>query len=227
MKAKENPFRTAKVLRVRYRMRDETPEALLLRLRRLGYRGAIVGSNGTGKTTLLEDLEQPLAALGFKVKHLRLDDRTNTFSREFLKRFFAGLTRNDVILFDGAEQMSLLAWHRFKRRSRNAGGLVITSHRPGMLPTVKECATSPELLDEIINELLDEAVTTRDAAVALHQKHNGNLRDALREMYDLYADMEMRMSGKPRTDSAVDSTPMGRSMRATLRQIEVRNSAAR
>jgi len=183
-------------------MRDETPEDLLLRLRRLGYRGAIVGRNGTGKTTLLEDLEQPLAALGFKVKHLRLDDRTNTFSREFLKRFFAGLTRHDVILFDGAEQMSPLAWHRFKRRSRNAGGLVITSHRLGMLPTVKECATSPELLDEIISELLeDEAVTTREAAVALHQKHNGNLRDALRELYDLYADMEMCMGGKPRAVS--------------------------
>jgi hypothetical protein len=190
MKARENPFRTARVLRVRYRMRDETPEDLLQRLRCLGYRGAIVGPKGTGKTTLLEDLEPPLTALGFNVKCLRLDDRMRSFPRGFLRRFFAQVTLSDVILFDGAERLNRLAWHHFKLRSQKAGGLVITSHRPGMLRTLKECATTPELLSEIIIDLLDaEPGTTRDAAVALHQKHNGNLRDALREMYDLYAGM--------------------------------------
>jgi len=169
-------------------LRGETSENLLDRLRRLGYRGAIVGSNGTGKTTLLEDLEPALDALGFEVKRLRLDDLTKCFPRGFLPRFFAELKGREVILFDGAEQMSRLDWHRFKLRSKKAGGLVITSHRPGMLPTLKECVTCPELLNEIITELLGaEPVTTHVAAIALYQEHNGNLRDALREMYDLYA----------------------------------------
>lgn len=175
---------------MRYRMGDETPEDLLQRLRRLGYRGAIVGPKGTGKTTLLEDLEPKLAALGFNVKRLRLDDRMSSFPRGFLRRFFAHLTLVDVILFDGAERLNRLAWHRFKLKSRKARGLVITSHRPGMLRTLKECSTTPELLNEILIDLLDaEPGTNRDAAIALHQKHNGNLRDALREMYDLYAGM--------------------------------------
>jgi len=175
---------------VRYRMGAETSEDLLQRLRRLGYRGAIVGPKGTGKTTLLEDLEPPLAELGFNVKRLRLDDRMSSFPRGFLRRFFAQLTLSDVILFDGAERLNRLAWHRFKQQSRKAGGLVITSHRPGMLRTLKECFTTADLLNEILIDLLEaEPGTTRDAAVELHQKHNGNLRDALRDMYDLYAGM--------------------------------------
>jgi hypothetical protein len=188
MKARTNPFRTDRVLRVRYRMRGETLEDLLGRLRKLDYRGAIVGPKGTGKTTLLEDLEPALAALDFEIIRLRLDDRTRRFSRGFLNRFFSELSKRNVILFDGAEQMSRLEWRRFKLRSKRAGGLVITSHRPGMLPTLRECATSAELLHDIIAELLGtESTTIRDTAARLHGKHNGNLREALRDMYELAA----------------------------------------
>jgi hypothetical protein len=185
MKARVNPFRTDRVQGVRYRMRGETLEDLLDRLRKLGYRAAIVGPKGTGKTTLLEDLELALAALDFEVIRLRLDDRNGSFPRGFLNRFFSEMSKRNVILFDGAEQMSRLELRRFKRRSKRAGGLVITSHRPGMLPTLRECATSPELLHDIIAELLGtESETICDMAVKLHGKHNGNLREALREMYD-------------------------------------------
>lgn len=188
MKARENPFRTGRVLSVRYRMPGGTLEDLLDRLKQFGYRGAIVGPKGTGKTTLLEDLEIALAALGFEVRRLRLDDRLKSFPRGFLKRFFAGVTTRDVILFDGAEQMSWVGWRWFKLRSKKAGGLLITSHRPGMLPTLRECTTSPDLLADIVTELLGAKPSlTRDTTVELHLKHNGNLRDALREMYDIYA----------------------------------------
>lgn len=189
MKARDNPFRTERVLSVRYRLRDQAWEDLLDRLKKLGYRGAIVGPKGTGKTTLLEDLEPRIIALGFNIIRLRLDDQARSFPRGFLNRLFAGLTERDVILFDGAEQMSRLTWHRFKRRSKKAGGLVITSHNAGLLPTLKECATSRELLDEIIAELVGaENAVFFDASRELHAKHKGNLREALREMYDICAD---------------------------------------
>jgi len=161
---------------------------LLDRLKLLGYRGAIVGPKGTGKTTLLEDLAGALAALGFNVVQVRLDDRTRSFPRGFLKRLFAELSERDVILFDGAEQMSWFEWRRFKLRSKRAGGLVITSHHRGKLPTIRECSTTPELLRDIIVELLGtEPATMAVTAGMLHGKHNGNLREALREMYDLAA----------------------------------------
>jgi hypothetical protein len=188
MNARHNPFRTDRILQVRYRLSGEEKLDLLERLRRLGYRGAIVGPKGSGKTTLLEDLEPDLVARGFRARCLRLDATTQRFPRAFLKEFFARLTANHVILLDGAEQMNWLEWRRFKRNSNRAGGLVITCHNPGMLPTVKNCSTSPELLGEIIRELVDGASfhglnQTED----LHRKHNGNLREALREMYDRYA----------------------------------------
>jgi ATPase subunit of ABC transporter with duplicated ATPase domains len=186
MKARENPFKTDSVLGVRYRLRDRTWEELFERLKKLNYRAAIIGPHGTGKTTLLEEMEPRLAARGFRVIHLRLDRETRSFEQGFLRRLFTILGERDVILFDGAEQMSRLGWQLFKIRSKRAAGLVITSHRRGMLPTLMECATSSELLREIIRELLGGEARC-EMTDKLHTKHGGNLRDALREMYDLYA----------------------------------------
>ncbi|MBK8000329.1 MAG: hypothetical protein IPK15_16805 [Verrucomicrobia bacterium] len=72
MRARDNPFSTDRVLRVRYRLRGESWDSLLSRLAALKYRGAIVGPEGAGKTTLLEDLEPHLVAKGFEVVSLRL-----------------------------------------------------------------------------------------------------------------------------------------------------------
>ena len=186
MKARDNPFRTERVLRVRYRLRDETMNDLLGRLRAFEYRASIVGPKGTGKTTLLEDLGVALSAIGFEVRLLRLDDRMGSFSRGFLKQFFDQLTQRDLILFDGAERLNRFEWHRFKLRSKKAGGLIVTSHGKGLLPTLKECSTSPELLDGIIAELLNtESPAIRPSNVELYRRHKGNLREALREMYYL------------------------------------------
>jgi len=188
MKARNNPFRTDRVLDVRYRLHDVSLTDLLNRLQRLSYRAAIVGPNGSGKTTLLEDLEPEICALGFRVRHLRLDDQKRNFPRAFIKMFLAELSAQDFIFFDGAEQMSALRWHEFKAKSRKAGGLLITSHAKGMLPTLTLCSTSPELLEEIVSSLLNgESLLSLPSTKKLFQKHDGNIRGALREMYDIYA----------------------------------------
>ncbi len=68
-------------------------------------------------------------------------------------------------------------------RTRRAGGLVITSHRPGLLPTLYECETSPELLAGIVEELAGEELDSEEVLA----RHRGNIRDALRELYDRWA----------------------------------------
>jgi GTPase SAR1 family protein len=191
MKARDNPFATDRALKLRYHLHGTTWDELLERLDKLNYRAALVGPEGSGKTTLLEDLAPHLRAQGYNILWLRLDRTCRKFSRQFWNRFFIHLCPTDMILFDGAEQMSRLAWERFKYQSHKAGGMVITSHRAGLLPTLLECSTTPELLGQIITEILgQESDVPCETMRVLYDKHNGNLRSALRELYDMYAARE-------------------------------------
>lgn len=180
MRARDNPFASDRVLKVRYRLPEGwTWESLLDRLAALGWRAAIVGPHGRGKTTLLEDLAPRLEARGFRTRMLTLWDDHPRLSSEDQARL-RDLGPRDFVLLDGAEQLGRLSWHFLKRRCRRAGGLLITSHRPGLLPTLLECDTSPELLAGIVREL---GVEVSDAET-LFARHGGNLRNALRELYD-------------------------------------------
>lgn len=188
MRARDNPFAAQRVLRLRYRLSGTTWEEILHRLAHLEHRAAVVGPHGRGKTTFLEDLRDRLEARGFHTRTVVLhrgDRRLTPLQEESL---FARLSQEDVLLLDGAEQLGRLAWLRVRRRSRGAGGLVVTSHRPGLLPTLLDCRTSPELLDSLVRDLLGpEAETLSPSLEELFARHGGNLRNALRELYDVYS----------------------------------------
>jgi len=189
MRARENPFSTDRVLTARFRLQDDTTWGdLLRRLAGLGYRAAIVGPDGSGKTTLLEDLKPRLRARRFSVRRLSLNRWRRRLPRRVARQFFRSLAPRDVILFDGADELSWAAWLWFRWRTRHAAGLIITAHQPGRLPTLLHCSTSPRLLDRIVEEIApQEAARLRSLTPGLFRKHKGNLRDALRELYDLYA----------------------------------------
>ncbi|MBV8881275.1 MAG: hypothetical protein JO332_15015, partial [Planctomycetaceae bacterium] len=122
------------------------------------------------------------------VRELRLDAESPRFDRRFLDGFLATLTDRDLILFDGAEQLGWFAWNSFERRSRAAGGLLVTLHQPGRLPTLLGTRTSPELLAGLVDQILGaDAADVRELVRRLHERHDGNLREALRELYDCYA----------------------------------------
>jgi hypothetical protein len=119
---------------------------------------------------------------------LRLDTARPAFRRGELDACFAAVTPAHVICLDGAEQLTPIRWTLFERRARRARGLLITSHRAGRLPTLHTCATTEQLLEDIVSRLLTPAPPIHSAALPtpreLFLRHQGNLRDALREMYD-------------------------------------------
>lgn len=186
VRAADNPFSVQKVREIRYRMIGASWEDLLARLAALGYRAAIVGPKGRGKTTLLEDLAPRLEARGFRIRMVKLHTGDRRLSREQREALFRGLTRRDLLCVDGAEQLGRWAWLLLRWRSCAAGGLLITAHQAGLLPTLLDCETTPELLAGIVSDLLGPDAP-RMPLDEIYTRHGGNLRDALRELYDLHA----------------------------------------
>lgn len=177
MRARDNPFASHRVEALPYRLPEGlTWDELLARLAALRFRAALVGPHGRGKTTLLEELARRLTARGFRVRTvtLRQDERRIDWKR------LRGLGAEDVLLLDGAELLGRIAWLRVRFRCRRAGGLIVTSHRPGLLPTLLECTTSPELLADLVRELTGEELEVGE----LFARHGGNVRMAFWEMYD-------------------------------------------
>lgn len=189
MRAGDNPFTVQKVRRIRYRLSDQTWEGLLERLAALRYRAAIVGPHGRGKTTLLEDLAPRLEAQGFRVRSVMLHTGDRRLAREQRETLVRHLSPRDLLCVDGAEQLGRISWLALLARSQSAGGLLITSHRPGLLPTLLDCETSLELLEGIVRELIGAEVD-RLQMEELFARHDGNLREALRAMYDMWAARE-------------------------------------
>lgn len=189
MRARDNPFAVQKVeAAVRFRPQGTSWEELLARLEALGYRAAIVGEEGRGKTTLLEDLTPRLETLGFEVHRATLSRQRPSLDRRRQAGLLAAAGPRTLLLLDGADELGPVAWRRLRRRSRTAGGLVIATHRPGRLPTLLECTTSPELLAEILRRLHPPALAPPfPSPEVLYARFGGNLRDALRHLYDLYA----------------------------------------
>ena len=176
--ARDNPFSSDRVLRLRYQLDAAEWTRLHAKLSRQRYRGALVGHHGSGKTTLLEDLAAHLARTGWQPRWVRLSTENRGLPRDFQRSFGP----RDFVLLDGAEQLGLLAWWQFRARTRRAGGLVITTHQLGRLPLLRHCTTSPELLQALVARL--SSPLSLDEARALHRRHRGNLREALRELYD-------------------------------------------
>jgi hypothetical protein len=183
MKARDNPFRSERIDALRYRARDFSWDELETRLERAQGRGALVGPKGHGKTALLDEWAARCEARGEGVIRLRIREG---------QRFLDGLQREKLracaadasVFLDSAEQLSAPGWWELRWRVRQASRFVITAHRPGLLPTVRECRTSAELLADLVCELTGE----RRECAALWARHGGNVREALFELYLRAAD---------------------------------------
>lgn len=188
MKARDNPFRVERLHQLRFRPRDVL-EQVIAQLENSNYRGAIVGPHGTGKSTLLEEMNGLLRLREKDSSLLRLTAETHSRGAELVADWLRRTPSQAVLLFDGAEQLSSGEWNAFLAASQPFAGLVITTHRPGRLPTLCQTSSSPALLDDLVRELVPLRTGEDEQLLArLYSRHRGNVRDCLRELYDRWGE---------------------------------------
>ncbi|MBA2543142.1 MAG: hypothetical protein H0V17_26105 [Deltaproteobacteria bacterium] len=184
MRARDNPFGVDRLHALRFR--GPGVEALWARARDLG-RGALVGAEGSGKTTLLHALAAHVHAQGFSTIWIQLRRDARELTAEH-RAVLAPVGSDHVVFVDGADLLPRLDRWWLVRRTRVAAAILGTLHAPGWLPTLAQLSTSPALLDDLVRELtgrsVHELAVDRDA---LYARHHGNLRAALRELYDQFA----------------------------------------
>jgi hypothetical protein len=202
LRAADNPFAVHRVLRQRYRLSESAWTGLLERLARLGWRGALAGPKGSGKTTLLEDLGERLTKRGLRTYLLSLHD-----DRRALPSGMPRFGASDIVLCDGAEQLTSVDWWRLRLATSGARGLVITAHTSPRLPILFRCSTSPELLRDII-ACLGVALSAGECAT-LHAAHAGNVREAIRELYDTARWWRGPVPPRPNTAPTAFARPAG------------------
>jgi energy-coupling factor transporter ATP-binding protein EcfA2 len=187
MNARSNPFRVSRIEALSFRFAGEDWDTLWRRLERHFGRGAIVGPNGAGKTTLMLELARQLSDRGMEVRLHRL----SLENRELPPGLLRGLAPRHALLLDSAGCISLWDWCRVRWLARQAGVFVVTSHRETLLPTLCTCHTTPELLGNLVCELTGHMPA--ELGVHVHDlwtRHEGNLREALRELYDQWPQID-------------------------------------
>jgi len=179
MNAARNPFRSDRIEALRFRFPAQLDhEALRIRWGNCGRRGAIVGPEGTGKTTLLLEVADRLRREGERVVWVTVRTGSGTGWRSIL-----AVPAGGVVLLEGGERLGALGRLLVRFRLRCWHGFLMTAHAPAFVPTILRTATTPELVAELVRDL--DAETARTAPVAaLWERHGGNARGVFGALYD-------------------------------------------
>lgn len=188
--ARENPFRTSRLLALPVHWGDTPPELLLARWHAAGRRGALVGPHGTGKTTRLRALASRLAADGWTIVWVQWHDDGTTTPVDW--RFaLRAAGPGAVVCLDGSENLGPLAAYRLRHYTRRAGGVLATRHRRALLlPTLATYAPDAALFTAHAATLDPAAGPAATAAFAASGR---NAHEAFRRLYLHYS----RFSSRP------------------------------
>ncbi|MCP4898581.1 MAG: hypothetical protein GY906_16535 [bacterium] len=93
-----------------------------------------------------------------------------------------------IFCIDGAEQLGRWRWWQTLQCVRPFGGMIITGHREGRLPTLLTTQSSIDLLSTLVSELVPEDLFKLEPIVArIFERNRGNIRTCFQDLYDLYA----------------------------------------
>lgn len=187
MRARDNPFASHRIEALPFFFPEgDTWASFLTRLAAQRWRGSVVGLHGSGKTTLLEQLRPHLISQGFAPHLLVLRAESTAKEKRDLLAKVKELRAPDFLLLDGAEQLSSREWLAVESAAGPCAGCLITLHKASRLPVVLETEPSPALLQVLVHQLCTAWLPDGEAP-AMFERHGGNLRECLRELYDRWA----------------------------------------
>ncbi len=164
---------------------------LIDRLARQGWRGAIVGRHGSGKSALLSDLFHEVQRAGRRPWHVILHAGERRLPLPLAA--IAACGPDGLLLIDGYEQLG--RWYRWRlaRHCRRAGvGQLVTTHAPCELPTLIVLEPSLDLVRQLVGQLAQgRALPISDQEIAAaFAAAGGNVRETLFALYDLYEERQ-------------------------------------
>ena len=173
-------------------------DCLIARLGAAGWRGAIVGAHGSGKSTLVEHLKPRLVERGCRIVTISARGRSQRVEQANPAQ---ATDERTLWIVDGFEQMGILDRARVRwRAQRMHCGLLMTSHADTIVPTLIELQPSLALIQRVVRELSarSSVAVPPEAVIASHASHGSNVREIL---FDLYERHE-RLRRVKRTQSA-------------------------
>jgi hypothetical protein len=186
----ENPFSTSRIRpgAVAFLFPPgESACGLARRLEQSGWRGAVVGPHGSGKSALLAALVPALEHLGRPVVLIELHDGARSLPAELESG--AEIAPGSVLVVDGYEQLSRVGRWRLSRLCRRGGlGLLVTAHSKVPLPILFRTTTDAKLARRLLDVLIgpSDAFIDDDELTASLAARGGNLRDLLFDLYDRF-----------------------------------------
>ena len=178
----DNPFRVDRVTALPFIGKDLA--RLSRRFESLDCRAAIVGGEGSGKSTLMQAIGSSLAAEGTQVIVVGLPASASNSAKQAAARQAARAADSAIVLFDGFEQLGL--WHR--RRVLRCPRLVITAHAVTGIATLTRLRPRWSTFERLLNALMCEVLPgTRAFALARFEAYDGDARQTFFDLYDAWA----------------------------------------